>query len=910
MRADGAWKRIQRGLPSVLLGILFVVLDAVSTGILVFPSDGNAFAGLQNQSVSTYIISGILCQTAMTLGGSLFPGALGAMLIEVLPFMRGVASDIRDALGDDNPAVVPTVMVAYAMSSFLIGIVFLALGALRLGRFIAYFPQTVLTGAIGGIGVSLFVLGLELTLPSGDGHSLTLSNAGPVLFSEDHVPLLVASLLPIVFMCFSIRSDTLNRLTRGAVQHPYYVPLYFLGIGALFWIIVGGLGIERIGGLHGLAERGWLFRTGEALDSGNVNLREALNYWSLFNFSLVDMSAFSHAVTNFVLLVVIGVLNLPVYVPALALSLDVPYSMNHELIGQGAANILAGACGSLPNILQLSYSVFFTRAGGGRAEAGAVIFLELILFVVSSYLLLYIPTILASGLVLFLGSELTLEAVWESAKDLIWTEWLVVMTTLFACTFVGFAPGVGVGIAAAMVVYTGWGCWDLRAREGYVDRNATILDQHSRRLRRHLHRTGAESGSGYSRLPDVAPEESGIGIGGSEEKPHPQIRIVQLNGYVFFGVIPSVEARLNAQGKPKDADDGKHQYVIVDMHSVSRVETAAAKVIRTKARDTPGLTVVLCGVLEGSGAAADLTRSGLDLSFATSDGIFSSDNEHCIRVFNGCETAVEWCKGDVVWRENGLLNDTASARELARQKFLDLFSTEWSPGQVMSQGQDAAEVTESVPEYLEVKLYEPQSTIIPRPSTSAGIARLFFVVSGTITFPSCSPGNVSVVGPRSVKYNRDSFRAAVIGAFRRGVDMLMRRWSRDVLELENVPDSGATDLQDQSEGSRSDALGSDKRQASAGDTIYVLPQAHLGGVSGTKRTTVNTTCSPLWDATSHVNMWPVDCAEAVVLEAIRDSCWLVEVCVSCLQPPKTSSSIEQLRKQAIRRVTFKIHHGQ
>jgi MFS superfamily sulfate permease-like transporter len=192
---------------------------------------------------------------------------------------------------------------------------------------IAYFPQTVLTGAIGGIGVSLFILGLELPLPGGDGHSLTLSNAGSVLFSEDHVPLLLASLLPIVLMCFSIRSEMLNKWTRGAVQHPYYVPLYFLGIGAMFWIVVGGLGINRVGGLHGLAEQGWLFSTGEVLGSGNVNLRDALNYWSLYDFRLVEMSALSHAVTNFVLLVVIGVLNLPVYVPALALTLDVPYSM-------------------------------------------------------------------------------------------------------------------------------------------------------------------------------------------------------------------------------------------------------------------------------------------------------------------------------------------------------------------------------------------------------------------------------------------------------------------------------------------------------------------------------------------------------------------------------------------------------
>lgn len=69
---------------------------------------------------------------------------------------------------------------------------------------------------------------------------------------------------------------------------------------------------------------------------------------------------------------------------------------------------------------------------------------------------------------LFLGIELTLEAVWESAKYLLWSEWLVVMTTLFACTFLGFAPGVGVDIGAAFVVYTGWGCFDLVSITSFI----------------------------------------------------------------------------------------------------------------------------------------------------------------------------------------------------------------------------------------------------------------------------------------------------------------------------------------------------------------------------------------------------------------------------------------------------------
>lgn len=77
----------------------------------------------------------------MTLGGSRFPGALGAMLIEILPFLRGIATDIRSALGSDNPALVPTVMAAYAMTSFLIGAAFIILGLLKLGNLVGHTPS-------------------------------------------------------------------------------------------------------------------------------------------------------------------------------------------------------------------------------------------------------------------------------------------------------------------------------------------------------------------------------------------------------------------------------------------------------------------------------------------------------------------------------------------------------------------------------------------------------------------------------------------------------------------------------------------------------------------------------------------------------------------------------------------------
>ena len=128
-------KRLYQGLPSVVLAVLLNTLDAASTGLLVFPSaqQGPAFADLQVQAMSIYIMSTITSQLTMSLGGSLFPGALGSMLIEVLPFLRGIATDIQGSLGQDSPRLLPTVVAAYAMTSFLIAFCFLVLGLLRLG---------------------------------------------------------------------------------------------------------------------------------------------------------------------------------------------------------------------------------------------------------------------------------------------------------------------------------------------------------------------------------------------------------------------------------------------------------------------------------------------------------------------------------------------------------------------------------------------------------------------------------------------------------------------------------------------------------------------------------------------------------------------------------------------------------
>ncbi|KAL8805522.1 MAG: hypothetical protein Q9182_001891 [Xanthomendoza sp. 2 TL-2023] len=251
----------------------------------------------------------------------------------------------------------------------------------------------------------------------------------------------------------------LQRVTRGGTSHAYYVPLFFLAQPIVFWIAVALLHKANAEGMASLVKFGWLFKINTSVER-QTSIGTSWDYWHLFNFTKVEPRAFKDATTNIILVVVIGILNLPVYVPALSLSLKTKVNANHEFIGQGVANILAGTAGAPPNILQLSYSTFFARAGGGRLEAGIVTALMMVFFFIASKILPYVPTVLASTLVLFLGIELALEAIWESAKTSTVAEWLVMMTTLIACTFLGFAPGFGVGIGAAILLYAITGALD------------------------------------------------------------------------------------------------------------------------------------------------------------------------------------------------------------------------------------------------------------------------------------------------------------------------------------------------------------------------------------------------------------------------------------------------------------------
>ena len=205
-------------------------------------------------------------------------------------------------------------------------------------------------GSSGAIGVSLFLLALELTLPP-TTPKLDLTSAGHVLFNDGHLPLLFASVLPALFLSLSMRLPFLAKVSRGFTGHALYVPTYMFTIVGIFWAVVAGTAQANKAGMRSLEDLGWLFTVQTDVTS-NATHHQAWNYWTFFDFPKVQWSAMTAATQDIVLLVVIGVLNLPIYIPTMALTLDVSkYDMDHEFLGHGVSNLLAGAVGTIPNLV-------------------------------------------------------------------------------------------------------------------------------------------------------------------------------------------------------------------------------------------------------------------------------------------------------------------------------------------------------------------------------------------------------------------------------------------------------------------------------------------------------------------------------------------------------------------------------
>lgn len=187
-------------------------------------------------------------------------------MIEVVPFFHKMAYLImQDMDGASDPAIMSTVYISYCMSSILTGIIFLLLGVFKLGNLVSFFPRSILTGCIGGVGIFLFVTGIEVCAGISGNLEYNLATLQK-LVALDTLPLWTVPLaLAVILFVIKLFSE-----------RPWILPAYFIAIMGIFYIVVAAVPALS---LDQLRDSGWIFQKPRS----GVAFYHFYSYYSMFN---------------------------------------------------------------------------------------------------------------------------------------------------------------------------------------------------------------------------------------------------------------------------------------------------------------------------------------------------------------------------------------------------------------------------------------------------------------------------------------------------------------------------------------------------------------------------------------------------------------------------------------------------
>ncbi|OBT57448.1 hypothetical protein VE04_02299 [Pseudogymnoascus sp. 24MN13] len=327
-----------------------------------------------------------------------------------------------------------------------------------------------------------------------------------------------------------------------------------------------------------LREDGWIFDAPDADEPWWY-------FYTLYDFKLVHWGAVAENIPAMFALTFFGVLHVPINIPALAFNIGEDHlDLDRELVAHGISNALSGFAGSIQNYLVYTNSVLFIKSGGNSRVAGFILAVATFgVLLAGPGLIGYIPVMMVGVLIFVLGFELVFEAVWDPRKKLKPLEYLTVIAIVLVMGTYDFVVGIFVGIALAFV---------------------SLVVQTSRVPAVRASYSGEIAGSTVRRNPIQHDYLRQVGR---------QIHVTKLAGYLFFGTIVDVEARIRSLIKEEAFNHRPIRYLIFDLWHVTGIDYSAAEAFNRLNRifSQKGVTIVMSGVSSESPIGLSLRNVGL-----------------------------------------------------------------------------------------------------------------------------------------------------------------------------------------------------------------------------------------------------------------------------------------------------------
>lgn len=566
----------QRLLPALMMGTVSGILEvifALSIASLIFNGDLAAFLpyGFGISLVSSVVL---LIGTSLL---SKVPGVFSSAQDSPAVIMAVVAASLAGTLAFAGESEkLATILVTISMTTILTGCLFFALGYFGLGKLVRFIPYPVMGGFLAGTGW-LLVQGSFGVMTD---FLLTPANV-PALLRTSQLILWIPGILFALALFFGMKR----------FNHFLAMPAMLLGGMGLFYLafLLTGTSIQEA--------------TASGLLLGKVGGHAIWQPLSLGDKLLeANWGAILGQSGTIAIVLALSMIDFLLVASALELTIHQDIQLNHELRSVGAVNILSGLLGGMVGYHMLGDTTLNYRVGARSKLTGVVTGVVCAAaFLLGSSLLAYLPRALLGGLLFFLGLDFLVEWVVAGWKKLSRSDYAITVLILIVIASTNFLIGVGVGLAAAIVLFV-------------VNYSRINVVRHAL--------SGADVTSNVERCTyhqRVLKDKLGQ-----------QIYILELQGFLFFGTANALLDQMRA--RLDDSTQPKIRFLIFDFHRVSGFDSSAV-ISFVKCRqitEAQGITLVLTNL-----------SSQMQQRFEL-DGL--SENESVIRIFTDLDHGLEWCE--------------------------------------------------------------------------------------------------------------------------------------------------------------------------------------------------------------------------------------------------------------------------
>jgi hypothetical protein len=270
--------------------------------------------GKQALGIRMFLFATLMGQLAFTFA-SKFQNPVGLQMVENVPFLHALCHTVIQQQGYGIHAL-STIFFLFGLSSIIVGLVFYTLGRLQLGRIVYFFPNHVLVGCIGGIGVFIIITSVEVT----NDVTFTFDLQGLRAFVDNFHLFVVVLGFELVLR----GSSWATQDKQGRPKYPLLSPIYFCLIAPVFYsgMHVFGISMERA------TELGYFFPSSSSGGVGGAasSIWADPHLWDIFaviDLSTVSWTAVLHSTGTVIALAAFSLIHVPINIPAFAISTDV-----------------------------------------------------------------------------------------------------------------------------------------------------------------------------------------------------------------------------------------------------------------------------------------------------------------------------------------------------------------------------------------------------------------------------------------------------------------------------------------------------------------------------------------------------------------------------------------------------------